>query len=562
MKKIIYTFLIISLLVIFSSCMTNYSESYKAELEIYLSEYLAGPAVENVDVTIFDSENNQIFEGTTNEKGYIKALLEWDVSNGEEEEINIKYKKEGFASSEVKTKKLTGKKSKYLDNGEINSSINKAKLFENDEFPETSVKFVDKDGRMIDIENIEEDVIYAEIESSEQITVAYFGLDFMPWAATNNGMETNFGPGEKATIPISIPHSASGEQELNFVIYDVNRSRLHQYYYINVNKTTEEPETMAKPENPWLYSITRNYEARLYSMPEDILEKTENYKQVENQEVILEDINSLESDNYEIPERGNLYIRIYWNEPEDKTGIIGYHIYKSTDGENFEKIAFTENTSTADNGFDLEPGKEVSYKIKSVYEGGYESESTEVVSVTPLNLFKVNQINPRDNSYSVKRKPELRWKPVSLDGGDTNTGAGVINEEEINYYYTPIITDFAQSTGSIWVFQGEGEVRGVFEYSSQGPQLIATEFMSSYWQGNNIDWVMRKDGKLYPYSYLFDALEAGKTYQWGLTSAYAEYVQEESTAVAVIADIFSGNADLIVPNPSVPYNTFTTGQDY
>jgi hypothetical protein len=542
--------------------MQNYSNQYRAEIEIYISEYLAGPVLEKAKVKIFNEKNELLAEKLTDEFGYAKLRFSWNSSENPELPVRIRIEKEKFAFSEVHDLKITGRKSEFYDNGKVEIVVNKAKTYDNvSQFPEFSIKFVDLSDREIDLNDIKDQVIYAEITSTERITVAYFGVGFTPWAASSNGVLTNFDPDETVKIPIRIPH-LKGNQKMNFVIYDINRNRLHKCFYININNELIKPEIMYTPENPWVYSVTRDYEARLYSLPIEVLNKVEFYEGENfNQSDILNSINlnSINNEDYFIPENGNIYVRIYWSFPKDTNKIIGYHVYKSFDGENFEKIAFTEKNSTADNGFGNQPGKRIWYKITSAYEGGFESDYSKIVSVVPLNMFKVTKINPKDNAYNVRRLPDFRWRPVSLKSFETDTGAGVIPEEDIYYYYNPVVSDAVQGDGGIWLF---GSDKTTIHLKTKGPELVSLTFLASYWRGYGLEWVYRKDGKMFLYNTLFDALEPYKSYCWGLNSAYAEYRTNESISLAVTADIFKGNADLIVPNPSDTFNIFTTGENF
>ena len=110
--------------------------------------------------------------------------------------------------------------------------------------------------------------------------------------------------------------------------------------------------------------------------------------------------------NYELADWWGLIDPDEYEKPE------AYVIYRSFDGENWEKIGVAGSNAIIyrDPSPQLEPGKRVWYKVSSWYPDG---ESTPVMlgSVVPLDNFNVILLEPKDGDINVSRDPIFMWMP-------------------------------------------------------------------------------------------------------------------------------------------------------
>ena len=137
----------------------------------------------------------------------------------------------------------------------------------------------------------------------------------------------------------------------------------------------------------------------------------------------------------------------------------GYNIYRSFDGERYEKIGYVDSDLVSTNAFynylywlndypinyysplivdgsaELEAGKETWYAVSSVY-GDKESSKANLGSVVPLNTFNVILENPSDESRDVPRAPVFKWSPDKVLNSTEGT---------VTYNYNMFIYDRTQA---------------------------------------------------------------------------------------------------------------------
>lgn len=262
-------------------------------------------------------------------------------------------------------------------------------------------------------------------------------------------------------------------------------------------------------------------------MPKEMMNELENYKPEHN----IKDTNIL--------------VQLAWNHAP-ATYRAGYNVYRSTDGETWQKIAFTTSYYAFDKSVDLMPGQKYYYTVRTVYRDGTESDNSNIIEVIPLDLFKVKLISPADNETNVSRTPTFVWKPVYWrDWTSTpNIGGDLIDDEDITYaYYGPWIYDTAVSDQHI--------LYDVLT-TTQGPQQVFVTF-DPY---SSEDWV-----RIYPDGSSViqtEPLEKYKTYEWGLDIAAAYY--ETDDGIWISATIDYGYGWDRWTNEADYFNRFTTGE--
>ncbi|MEC9488465.1 MAG: carboxypeptidase-like regulatory domain-containing protein [Halanaerobium sp.] len=117
-----------------------------------------------------------------------------------------------------------------------------------------------------------------------------------------------------------------------------------------------------------------------------------------------------------LPGETTNYVRLYW---ADSTNNNGYNIYRSFDGENFEKIASRINSGGINTRFpnegysDVNPGipfgKEVFYYV-TAYNSAGESEPSPVVKTAFLPPANVRLTNPAQHATDVPLQPVFNWE--------------------------------------------------------------------------------------------------------------------------------------------------------
>lgn len=551
--KVKYFFMLISLIVVLillSGCpaIMIIPKNYAA-FEVSVVEWMTGPALEGAAVKVFDAETEELL-GTalTDSNGRADLTISWLQTLGTERIIDILVSKEGFAPSAVKGLKITGgaDSENPVNNGVVEMATNRARIDpDSEELPSIDVEFGDLAGNPVDLTQIATDTVVATITSGEYWDVLYAGLDYIPWAQKREG--SSFGEKE-ASFNISTT-GRDGENVFHVVVYDYNRARVDYLFYWNIDL---DPETITEkyaPTGLWIYSWTRDNAIEFYS--EDPI-----YFSSFSREIHFKPEDA--------PKDGNIFVYVIWDAPATTTDIVGYNVYRSDDGgSSYKKIAFTTSTYTFDNGIGLASGNTYYYSVRSVYSDGTESADSNIVELTPLDIFKTKLISPADSETGVSRTPTFTWKPVDKDNLTdlADVGCGVIPDSSITYYYLIWIYDTNQS--ECHYFPSADSTSGGFE--TTGATQVSVTYGDASWQANSLMWIyIGEDGNYY---YAPEALEAYKTYEWGMDYAVAEYIGDDDDGDGY-ADVvqYSITADLgygydLWTNEDEYYNRFTTGEE-
>lgn len=380
------------------------------------------------------------------------------------------------------------------------------------------------------------DSIKVKVTSSELMYVMYIGLDYVPSAVARDAFALNT---YEYTTTLSLSRFDNVTVPMHVVVYTPNDTRVDKIVYLTIDRTPPEVTTRVAPTGLWYYGWTSDANVEYYSLPNPIRRMLE--EKLPQQ--MIQELKSYKPE-HNIPET-NILVQLAWTHAPS-TKRAGYNIYRSTDGENFEKIAFTTSNFRFDKGYDLEPGKKYYYKVRTVYVDGTESEDSNVIEVIPLDLFKVKLISPADGETNVSRTPTFIWKPVDWrDWTSTpHIGGNAIDDEEIMFTYVgPWIYDQAVSDQHIVYYP---------LIQTLGPEQISLPFDPTTGL-----WI-----RIYPdgsFDYQTDILEKFKTYEWGLDVAAAIYETDDGLWVSVTIDYGYTGYDRWT-NEADHFNRFTTGE--
>lgn len=549
MKRIMFllaTTLILIILLTGCPQVVIETPTHTGQILVTVVEYMTGPVLSGAEVLVSDNNDNLLGTGVTNTNGEALLNLEW-FDNGAEKAITILVKKDGFAPSVVEGFKIVGTpfEAAVLEILEVEMAANQATINpEWDSYPNFEVIIKDGDDNLLDTTSIATDftveINFIGENEWETWDVLYAGLGYIPWAQARDLRSV-----EEASTSYTFPLAGNdGIVPLHVVVYDHNRARVDRVIPLNFVNNGETQLELYAPVDLFAVSWTRPIKDIAFYGGSKLLSKlpvdTENH------------FSEASKDSFDF---GNIFTEIDWTLPDDDTGIVGFNVYRSADGENFNKIAFRNTNYAIDNSIGLETGKEYFYKVRSVYEDGSESADSDTISVVPLEAFDVKLLSPANRETDVARRPTFRWVPTMKGHPDKAPvlGGGLIDEAEIYYGYQPWIYDTNLTDG-----QHIFPINDLFgEFFSYGPETISMKFLDPFWLDWAIYWayITPETGMiLYP----FNSLEAYKTYEWGLDYAYAYYEDEDSLAISIASDLGYG-LDPFGEIKDEYYNRFTTG---
>jgi fibronectin type 3 domain-containing protein len=491
---------------------------------IKVVEFTTGPAAVGVNVEVYQGDT-LIISDITDSNGHAKFYLpdgRYDIKiTGENKATSVIYNYDPVIIPEIET-------------------LSRRAMTDNDEIPNLQITVTAYPDLVLpdpEATTITADYIRLTVESDVVMYVAYIGLGLVPSATGRDAI--NFDSYEFTTGWLDLRRFNNTTVPLHVVVYTPNDTRVDKIIYLTINRSSVPEVTNRVPPtvlrytgwtsdvNIAFYSLPRPVKDILFKgMPKEMMNELENYKPEHN----IKDTNIL--------------VQLTWAHAP-ATHRAGYNVYRSTDGETWQKIAFTTGRSALDKSVDLMPGQKYYYTVRTVYRDGTESDNSNIIEVIPLDLFKVKLISPADNETNVSRTPTFVWKPVDWrDWTSTpNIGGDLIPDQDITYaYYGPWIYDTAVSNQHIFY--------DVLT-TTPGPQQVFVTFdpYSGNWKR------IYPDGSLVPQT---EPLEKYKTYEWGLDIAAARYVTADGTWISATIDYYrewdrwTNRADY--------FNRFTTGE--
>lgn len=547
------------------SCVKVGSNRYIALIPVSVVEWITGPGLVNADVFIYDSADNILGQGKTNEDGFAFVLIEWEG----DESLNsakIKVSKVNYAPSEIKGINITGNTGVAAENQIVTVAANKAAIDPTwTAVPDIEVIFTLADGvTPLDLANTGDVLFQAHVSSTKYWDVMYASVGYVPWAGASD--DTAINPNLlNAVFDLSFA-GMSGIVPVHIVVYDHNRSRLDLVYLANVTNTSAPVTLTASPTDLMAFVLTTDARVEFYVDPRGEQRLfDENGKLSESLNLKIESESSLRG----APAGCNLIVEILCNPPATGDTPIGFNFYRSdtsaTTG--FRKIGFSIFPYMIDDGYGLKVGQSSWYKARAVYGDGSESTDSNVLKVVPLDTFQVELITPSDGSENVSQVPVFSWKPVKQGITETaQVGMGVTPEASIMYDYSPWIYDCNHNDQQHIV----PIVQTVYGFRSYGPKIITVPFLAANYYDEitsatyPVTWLqIPEGGSAIPYPY--GGLEAYKSYEWGMDYAAALYISPMDTygglyfALSVSVDLGYGMDYFF--NEAEYYNGFTTGND-
>ncbi|WP_448522446.1 hypothetical protein [Pseudothermotoga sp.] len=494
---------------------------------IKVIEFTTGPAAVGVDVEVLQ-DGSLIISDTTDSNGHAKFYLpdgRYDIKiTGENKATSVIYNYDPAIIPEIET-------------------LSRRAMTDSDNIPNLQITVTaytaDQDLVIPDPEatTITADYIKLNVTSDVVMNVAYVRLGLVPSATGRDS--SAFDCYEFTTGWLDLRRFNNTIVPLHVVVYTPNDTRVDKIIYLMINRSSvpEVTERMA-PTDLSYFGWTSDANIAYYNLPKPI-------KDVLFKDMPKEMVKELE--NYK-PEHNirdtNILVQLAWTDAP-ATNRAGYNVYRSIDGETWQKIGFTTSYYAFDKSVDLIPGQKYYYTVRTVYRDGSESDNSEVIEVVPLDLFKVKLISPADNETNVSRTPTFVWKPVDWrDWTSTpHIGGHLIPDEYIVYtYYGPWIYDTAVSDQYIFFDD---------YLQTYGPQQVAIAFD--------------------PYSYMWiriyadgfqeqtEPLEKYKTYEWGLDVAAAYHETEVGVWISATIDYGYTGWDRWL-NEADYFNRFTTGE--
>lgn len=491
---------------------------------IKVVEFTTGPAAVGVNVEVYQGDT-LIISDITDENGHAKFYLpdgRYDIKiTGENKATSVIYNYDPVIIPEIET-------------------LSRRAMTDNDKIPNLQITVTAYPDLVLpdpEATTITADYIRLTVRSDVVMDVAYVGLGLVPSATGRDAI--NLDSYEFTTGWLDLRRFNNTTVPLHVVVYTPNDTRVNKIIYLTINRSSVPEVTVRVPPtglrytgwtsdvNIAFYSLPRPVKDILFKgMPKEMMNELENYKPEHN----IKDTNML--------------VQLTWTHAP-ATHRAGYNVYRSTDGETWQKIAFTIGNSAFDKSVDLMPGQKYYYTVRTVYRDGTESDNSNIIEVIPLDLFKVKLISPADNETNVSRTPTFVWKPVDWrDWTSTpKIGGNLIPDQDITYaYYGPWIYDTAVSDQHIFYDD--------FIFTP-GPQQVFVTFdpYSGNWKR------IYPDGSLVPQT---EPLEKYKTYEWGLDIAAARYVTADGTWISATIDYYrewdrwTNRADY--------FNRFTTGE--
>ncbi len=487
MQRIFWVIASALLLVLLTACPQQVPEQPKAAIAGYVINSGAGEAVADTTIYVYDAGTGDLVSTVASDVdgSYLVKVPEGTY--------DLKLQKEGYAGSQVLNVRTK-------DNYTTPLNIIQRKAF-NPEWPTTppnvSLEGV-ADGEVFDAAN---GFIPYRIASTPadnlDTTLIYAALGKTPGSGFVTGLRDLFqnvdDTGMRYLDPLD--YAAFGDTTFQVVVYDNNGNRTQLIRYITVAANFPGGNELVSPELRRVLSVTLGKNVGFYRI-----------------------------DPQTAPTGGNLFVYVIWEPKFDYSDFpndapAGYRIYRSFDGENYAPIA-TVNIGTTlfiDSSPDLEIGKTVYYKV-SAFVGDDESEPSNALSATPLDIFSVNLLSPADYETNVPTTPTFSWEMSDVG----------------NYRYVGI---------AVWdTLTGQSAILA----SGAQPFLV-----------NRTSYTWNEDGA-------FDGsnwyeLQSGRSYEWEAYEAYAVDDAAAPTAVSVAADGFG----LWFPYgiygvPSGQHFTFTT----
>lgn len=579
-KNLLITVLVLLTTMFLVSCSGGVPQAN--HLFFIVTNWNAGPAVKNAEVTVFDSETGDYLgTGQTNETGMAAVALTQIPQR-----VDVSVMKATHARSRVVGLKAIHASEKLFPVILPNALFNPNPFTETDPVVEIEVQ-------QIVLDSVRDNV--QKSDTAREVTLPITGpfktmihataqkdvkfiyqplLERIPGDASVTSDVDCVEDADQAMFEIS-PTGFDGECALYSVVYDANNNRVLTVDYLEIEGTDPDEVDMYKPM-PFV-DFSESY----------MSEPLENIRSYTRREAI-----ELRTQDRISPDEANLWAHLYWadwnslNAYRDTNPEIadfgdepdGYNIYRSPDGITYEKFAFVSEESIAlraktieesveksidvdavlnqtpffkDGSPFIHPGYPIYYRISSVY-GTLESEPTDLGSVIPLDVFDVELISPGELTRSASLSPDFQWAPNKVLVSDE--GTVVYNYGLYLYEPQPLAKNIivpATAQNEFFRFQTESTDSMSVHFSANTPE----EHWNCVWKRYN----PQLDDYLV---YESASLDAQTTYTWEINLAYALVKDDDSKAYSIASDYkYDGsgwNIDPLGPLESSEQLEFTT----
>jgi len=328
-------------------------------------------------------------------------------------------------------------------------------------------------------------------------TLIYAALGKTPGSGFTTGFRSLFTSTNDTGMQYMDPfdYGAFGDTTFQVVVYDTNGNRTQLIRHVTVTGVMAPGNELVTPELRQVLAVTLATSVGFYNVGAEAA-----------------------------PAGGNLFTYVVW-QPKYDFGEYpndipaGYHIWRSFDGKDFVQIGTVGVGSNLfiDASPDLAVGKTTYYRV-TAFVGGGESEPSNVLSTTPLDMFSINLLSPADGETGVSTTPTFKWEMSDV---------GL-------YRYVGLV---------VW-----DTLSGDMAILAGGAQPFLVNRSSFSW---NEDGTLSGTG--------WNTLQSGRSYEWEAYEAYAVDDAEQPTAVSIAADGFGIWFPYgIYGMPSGQHFTFTT----
>ena len=523
------------------------------QMGVIVTNYNAGPGVAEANVRVFESGTDQLIGvGVTNEKGGVIINL-----SGNPELIDISVVKEGHARSLV-----SGLKTALVINNIFPVIL--PRFFEEGDPALETDPVVQMQWQALDAEEsgirdgeepLEDSIsgpfeVTVSVEADRETRVIFQPLlESIPGSASvtlNEGLVRFV---DTATFEMA-PTGFEGEVPLYTTVYDSNNNRVVKVIYLEIEGTDPGEVQMYQPMS-------------FVDFSEHVMDYTsENIRSFTRRVGI-----DFRSEDRTAPEDTNLWTQLYWADwtslndyyapgsllpdPGDKPD--GYNLYRSGNGQDYQKFAFISEPSVAglakhidetgdiwfdidrvvnanplgkDGSFYVVPQYPIYYRITAVY-GTHESTPTDLGSVVPLDKFDVVLDSPSHGATGTTLTPTFKWHP----------SLALTSEEGTPVYHYGLYLE--QRDGP------ENEILAVtdalsrfYQFRTNTPEQISVLFtgnqQNAEWNGCLWKWYNWETGvyRNYESSELLNDTQ----YRWFVPLAYAVVVDDDSKAYSIVSD--------------------------
>ena len=518
------------------------------QMAVVVTNWNAGPGVENAVVRVFESgTENLLGNGVTNEKGGVGLNL-----IAKPEKIDILVLKEGHARSLVSGLKTTSAINNYI------SVILQEALREPDPFAETDpvVQMQCQALTGLRSQQREDDEpitgpfeVTVQVESQRDVKVIFQPLlDQIPGSASVTSNSQLVRSTDTATFEIS-PTGFDGEIALFTTVYDENNNRVVKVEYLEIEGTDPGEVQMYQPMT-------------FVDFSEHVGDYTiENIRSYTRRGGV-----NLRNDDRTAPAETNLWTQLYWTDwtslndysgpgsllPNPGERPDGYNLYRSGDGEVYQKFAFIPESSVeglakqiceeADIWFDVDrvansnpvaldgsiyvmPSYPIYYRVTAVY-GTLESTPTELGSVIPLDAFQVVSDHPAHEETVDTLTPTFQWQPSKALTSDEGTP---------EYRYGLYLDQ--QGAPADEILACVDALSNFFNFRTDEAEQISVTFTG---KAQNQEWGClwkwyNEETETYR-DYESDELLNNTQYSWYVPLAYAVVEDDDSKAYSIASD--------------------------